>query len=436
VPTVIDSLVLELGMDARKFEEGERAALVTIDEFKRHLQTFGETAQEGVSKVSNVFMALRGGIFGLIAALGVGAIGSFVEKIMLMDAQTSRLARSLSTNTRELSIWQGVLKQVGGTAEQANAFFTSLADSLADIRLGISTPSGPFAFVMSRMGLDIRRATPETIAERLPAFVQQQRAAGMPEVDIRALLRQIPGMNDATIFAALRGDFTEMRKSIEAIGPLTQKQGEAAEKLVQKQGLVETAFDRLASKAMPALEAAIDGLTAAFKASLDAWTALTGGIPATAAPAYPRTSTGHTPWLGGPLLGDLTGRGVGGNNPGHIPYGSFAAQLGATGADRNGLAIFPSAAAGAAAAEAFEALHGSKKPTFRGSATPGTFQNRFPVPGPQTSLGGRGGGTTVNVASINVTSNKADARAVAAEIPDALQRRIAMVMSHDTALTG
>ena len=40
--TVIDSLVVELGMDTRKFEEGERTALVTVEEFKRRLATVGK----------------------------------------------------------------------------------------------------------------------------------------------------------------------------------------------------------------------------------------------------------------------------------------------------------------------------------------------------------------------------------------------------------
>ncbi len=408
--TVIDSLVVELGMDTRKFEEGERTALVTVEEFKRRLATVGEAAQGGAEKLSNLFMVLRGGIFGFVAALGLGAIATFVERVMQMDAQTSRLAKSLSMSTRELSIWQGVLKQVGGTAESANSFFATLADSLADIRLGISMPSGPFAFVMGQMGLDIRRSTPEQIAGRIPEFVQQQRAAGRQDLDIRALLRQIPGMNDAAIFAALNGNFGAMRRAVETVGPLTGPQGEAAEKLAAKQALVETAFDRLASKGLPALEAAVEGATNALARLVEAFS---GTVPSISAPR-----SGGTTGRPGPLSRGLRSPlERSNNNPGNIPYGTFAKQLGAIGADDQGMAVFPGPNEGARAKDNFDVLHGRR------------------IPGPQSSLGGRGGGTTVNVAAINVTSSRADPRQVAAAIPPELQRMV-MVIPHDSALTG
>jgi TPR repeat protein len=132
------------------------------------------------------------------------------------DTATSRLAHSIGVSTRELSTWHGIMRQVGGTAEHANSFFTSLADSLADIRLGLAMPSGPFAFVMGQMGMDIRRSTPDQIAQALPGFVERQRATGMQDVDIRGLLRQIPGVNGAVIDALMQRNskaaFDEMRR--------------------------------------------------------------------------------------------------------------------------------------------------------------------------------------------------------------------------------
>jgi hypothetical protein len=442
--TVIDSLVLELGMDTRKFKEGERATLVGLDEFKKRLAETGEAAQEGVGKVSNLFMALRGGIFGVVAALGLGAIGSFIERVTHLDAATSRLARSLGVSTRELSVWQGVLKQVGGSAEQANTLFETLGDRLAAIRMNLSVPSGPFAFVMTRMGMDMRRASPGQVMERIPSFVQEQRQQGVPDANIRVMLQEL-GLQGAALFAAMAGDFATMRRTTEATGPLTEERGKAAEELVKKQATVETAFDRLASKTLPALDTAVNGLVAVVEKLMNMLGITTPSPGTTPAPTKAPGASGGTPWLGGPLFGDITGRGgqrapgssaeAAGNNPGKVPHGRFAIEHGATGHDHFGRAIFPTIEMGRAAATAFEELHGGKAPPFHGSDPQETFKNRWPVPGPGASLGGRGGGgTTVNVAAINVTSNKADPRAVAAEIPGALERRVAMVATFESGL--
>ncbi len=401
--TVIDSLVVELGMDTRKFEEGERTALVTVEEFKRRLATVGEAAQGGAEKLSNLFMVLRGGIFGFVAALGLGAMATFVERVMQMDAQTSRLARSLGMSTRELSVWQGVLKQVGGTAENANSFFTSLAESLASIRLGITMPSGPFAFVMGQMGLNMRTATAEQVAQRMPPFVQEQLAQGRRPEDIRVLLKSI-GADEAMINAAFRGDFAKMRRAVESgpAGPITKEQGEAAENLAAKQSLVERTFDRLGSISLPALEGAVNKLTAAFTASLDAFRGMTGGR----APASTASPVGRRGGLG---LGDPLGVLLGTPHTDHIEH------------DR------------AWGIEELRSGHGER---LRGDHTMGVrgFRSRFPIPDKQSSLGGRGG-TTVNVAAINIMAPYADPRKVAAMVPPEL-RRVQMVGNYDSSLTG
>ncbi len=62
------------------------------------------------------------------------------------------------------------------------------------------------------------------------------------------------------------------------------------------------------------------------------------------------------------------------------------------------------------------------------------FRSRFPIPDKQSSLGGRGG-TTVNVAAINIMAPYADPRKVAAMVPPEL-RRVQMVGNYDSSLTG
>lgn len=429
MPTVIDSLVVELGMDTRKLKEGEREGYVTIEEFKRRLSTVGTTAEKAAESAGNFFTILKGGIFGVLAALTIKPIVDFVERVMQMDAQTSRLSRTLGANTRELSVWQGVMKQVGGTAESANATFANLSDALAGFRLGLGMPSGPFAFVMSQMGLDIRRSRPSDILRGASIFAQQQLAAGRDPSDVRVMLQQIPGVggNEPLLATLMKGPqaLSELMKNVEKTGVLTAKQGDAAEQLLQKQGVVEIFFDRLGSKSLPALNTAVNELTASFRKQLDAWNNLTGGGKSEPAPAA-------TP--GSKSLPFTTSR------LSSLPYNSITRDLGATGRDpATGNAIFPDEASTTRALDFFKRMEGFKTNPegARRSIERGTSGQLFhyrPIPELTKTPDRRSGNTTtINVAAINVTSNRADPRAVAAAVPEEL-KRVLLAGRYDWAL--
>src|SRR4029077_15060259 len=112
--------------------------------------------------------------------------------------------------------------------------------------------------------------------------------------------------------------------------------------------LVETAFDRLASKGLPALETAVEAATNAFARLVEAFS---GTVPSISTPR-----SGSTTGRPGPLSRGLRSPlDSSSNNPGSIPYGTFAKQLGAIGQDAQGMAIFPGPNEGARAKDNFDA---------------------------------------------------------------------------------
>jgi hypothetical protein len=264
--TVIDSLVVELGLDANQFKEGSREVEAFLDKAKSVTTRLGESVEGSAHKITEVFTALKGGFGGLLGVLGGAAIGSFIDRVIQMDAHTSRLARSLGTNTRELSIWQGIVKQVGGTAEEASASFAAMSDAMAGIQAGAGIPSGPQAMVMARAG--IRAGMPVTeILDRLAQFSEKSQAGGMSPQMVRFFLQQFPGMSQGMINALMGGtkELERMRKAAADLAPLEEERAKQAEAMSKDFAQLDLALIRLARETFPVLTNVINDLTGIIK---------------------------------------------------------------------------------------------------------------------------------------------------------------------------
>jgi hypothetical protein len=490
VPSVIDSLIVELSLDANQFKEGSREVEAFLDKAKSVTTRLGESVEGTTHKITEVFTALKGGFGGLLGVLGGAAIGSFIDRVIQMDAHTSRLARSLGTNTRELSIWQGIVKQVGGTAEEASASFAAMSDAMAGIQAGAGIPSGPQAMVMARAG--IRAGMPVSeILDRLAQFSEKSQAGGMSPQMVRFFLQQFPGMSQGMINALMGGtkELERMRKAAADLAPLEEERAKQAEAMQKDFAQLDLALIRLARETFPGLAAVINDLTSDIKSLVSGdWKKFFFGSPeggdlmGQAATATREGIKGMFGFLQGTSRGDRN------NNPGNIKMGAFAKAHGATGEDEMGFAKFPDSETGMAAmaqllAHSYQGLtveqivnkwapdhtpgylaavlketglKASDKPDLyelenvtkmmrgisRGEGTHLPTGTRQPggvrAPAPTPGVGATSSSTStssVTIGTINIASSKADPKEVAAEIPDQAKRWIT-VASADYALTG
>jgi hypothetical protein len=481
VATVIDSLVVELGLDANQFREGSREVEAFLDKAKSVTTRLGESVEGTTHKITEVFTALKGGFGGLLGVLGGAAIGSFIDRVIQMDAHTSRLARSLGTNTRELSIWQGIVKQVGGTAEEASASFAAMSDAMAGIQAGAGIPSGPQAMVMARAG--IRAGMPVSeILDRLAQFSEKSQAGGMSPQMVRFFLQQFPGMSQGMINALMGGtkELERMRKAAADLAPLEEERAKQAEALQKDFAQLDLALIRLARETFPTLTASLNEITEFIKAVVSGdWRKLLG-LPAPAQKLLD-DALKHEGGVFGFLQG--TSRGDRNNNPGNIKMGAFAKAHGATGEDEMGFAKFQDPIAGATAmanllASKYQSLSveqivnkwadhptpgylatvmkesgfaAGDKPNLQdpetvvklmrgmsraegthlrtGGEQPGGVRAPAPTPG----VGATSSSTntsSVTIGTLNVTSNKADPKEVAEEIPEQWKRMLAVAPSN------
>ena len=349
MPTVIDSFVLEFGLEPRKFTQGQRDAVDGLRKLEEASMIAGRRVEESGAKISSIFKIVKGGALGFLGAFAGVEAASFINWVGQMDANVGRMARSMDQSVPNLSTWQYALQQVGGTAEDATGALGGLQNAINQVGMGMIGALSPQAFaILNRIG-GAGGKSPDQILLGLAKWYDDQVASGhMTRGREATELRFLPGMNQSTINFMLEGE-KAMRQHLETakeIGTATALTAEESAKYVAELNKMDQAFQRLAIVSLPAITWAVEKLTNAMigvgllKDSVENETS--GQV---APGGYWSTLMQHArEWWSG--TGTGAARGDRNNNPGNIKDSAFARSHGAVGADAQGFAIFPNQAAG------------------------------------------------------------------------------------------
>ncbi len=356
---ILDELVVVLGLDASKFTEEQRRALEDFRRTRFEADRLGTSVEASSEKASASLGLVRKGVMGLVGALAGAEAAAFIDHVVRMDAATGRLARSIGTSVENLGIWQGMIRQVGGTAEEATAALSAMQDQINNVRQGNGMFDDKTAFLLTKIGgLGGRNA--DQVFRDLQKYFAGEVGAGRMTADTAATeMRWLPGMNQSMINLLL-SDFKKVEEAARAVGGATKETADAAASLQGKLSLVAQAMERFTASLLPILEylgfrpvgeIARDAKSVGAKGFLDRLDAAAGSQDTIAKP--------FADWLsnkiwgsGGASAGGGGTRGDRNNNPGNMKDGPFARAHGATGADSGGFAVFPDRATGSAAQEA------------------------------------------------------------------------------------
>jgi hypothetical protein len=239
--TVIDSLVLELGLDPRKFTEGQRDALGALRKFQELAIAGGKQIESQGEKTAQFFSTLKRQVLE-IGALFLGGRGAkeFLSYITNLDAATGRTAKTLDITAQELSAWQGAARQTGGSVETITGSLQGLSGEMQNLVL---TGQASFLPLFNRLGISVFNSNHQL---KTSAEILLELAKAMEGVDparARALLSMVPGMNEQTINlllkgrAAVEGYLDAARKA----GVTTKEAAEQAEEYQKQLALVDQA---------------------------------------------------------------------------------------------------------------------------------------------------------------------------------------------------
>lgn len=211
MPTVIDSFIVEVGLDPKKYTEGRKQVSQDQKAVREDAVRTGKELEARGGQAAQFFGKIRGQALALFTTLTAGkGLATFTADILKSDAATGRLARSLGLATADLGAWQRVAARTGGTAEGITASLASLTDSFEQIKLTGTAANAPYlqALGLKREDLDDAQDAILKISDALskmdPRRARQFGAAlGFDQETVNLLMRGRPAV-EAMIAAEKR----------------------------------------------------------------------------------------------------------------------------------------------------------------------------------------------------------------------------------------
>lgn len=204
--TILDSLVIELGLDPTKLNKGQQQALAQFKQTQQQALATGKAIEGSAQRVTNFLGRMRSqAVLFAAAAFGANGIREFIQQVTTSNAALDRSARMLGTTTEGLSLWRGAAVLAGGTAQGMQSSIAGLVAEFQNFALTgqsstipyfralgvqVSDVSGkmrPFQDVM----IDLADAFAKLDPERATAF---GRALGFDEGTINLLIKGSAGV--------------------------------------------------------------------------------------------------------------------------------------------------------------------------------------------------------------------------------------------------
>lgn len=147
--TVIDSLVVLLGLDASNYKKGREQAEKETGETARKAKANADAITKSLTEVGRTIAGL---FLGFETATGfakwLGALNSG-------EAALGRTAANIGMSAHELNKWGNAVELAGGSANDAQAAFSQLTEDFQKMATGAGPPSALLEFIRAR-GVNIR----------------------------------------------------------------------------------------------------------------------------------------------------------------------------------------------------------------------------------------------------------------------------------------
>ena len=267
MPTLIDSFLVTFGLDTRDYDSGAARIREQNKKNREDARKTGGGLEDANKKAGVSFGKLRNEVVGLVAAFTGGvATKTFIQQIIAGDAATGRLAANLGVATSELSAWQQVARQAGGSAEDANAAFSLLGRAFQSLRT-----TGETGLQDDFKGLNISKADLEDPARALLKLAEAGEKMDRGQFFFRLSRMGIPA---SVIFTLQQG-----REETERLLEAAQKNGTATDKSAEAAQRFEAALASLKDRLVGSLRPAIAGILEGLVSFIDKTDAMTIAVP-------------------------------------------------------------------------------------------------------------------------------------------------------------
>lgn len=255
--TIIDALVVTLGLDNSDFNKKRAQVKESLKDTANEAEKSGKRTQQSLDKSTKSFEQVTKSaakFFAVIAS--VSAIKGFIERQIEANSALDRFSQNLNESVSNISAWSNAAEQAGGTAEGLQGTMDMLSKSQTDLMLTGQSGLIPY---FSALGVSMTDAEGKARPVSDILLDLSDRFSSMPRTTANNMGRMM-GIDQGTMYLLLKG-----RTEIETIiarqkeyNAVTKQQAEQASRL--RLMIVENtqsfrAFGReLLSNATPAIE--------------------------------------------------------------------------------------------------------------------------------------------------------------------------------------
>jgi hypothetical protein len=237
VATILDSLVVTLGLDSTKFQQGSAKAKSALKETRDEATKTAKEMEARGRQAAGFFTSMRTEALALFSVLagGVG-LTSFLANTFKTTAALDRQSKVLGVSAQKLAEYQLAAKRAGGSAADGTGLVGTAQDAIGKFRLG--DKSGLLEELARQgAGADALTAAAKGDADGLLAISQkvlrqiaQQRGAAAAYVEARTL-----GFNEVQTQMMLEGrSLDEQRAAVRGLATEQAKAAPEAERMRQK----------------------------------------------------------------------------------------------------------------------------------------------------------------------------------------------------------
>lgn len=132
--TVIDSLIVELGLDPAQFTKGQKTAAEAFAKTKEEAVKSGKGIEEASEKAAQSLAKVARQALELYAIfLGGRGIAQFIADITAGDSALGRFSASMGESPRVVAAWGLAVEEVGGSSQATAASMRSLSDKIEEL---------------------------------------------------------------------------------------------------------------------------------------------------------------------------------------------------------------------------------------------------------------------------------------------------------------
>ena len=152
--TVIDSLIVTLGLDGSNYKKGAEDATKTNKQLRDDAGSTAKELESHGKQGSEFFNQIAKGALEFFAVIAAGrGMETLYRQAVTVGAAVGYAAQNIGTSTQKLSAWQHMMQIVGASADGATSSLTGLANQQVLVQSGHALEATSLSILSQRFGI-------------------------------------------------------------------------------------------------------------------------------------------------------------------------------------------------------------------------------------------------------------------------------------------